>query len=178
MVLASCCMMQIPATAADEALPSVGDKATDFKLNTFDGKPVKLSDSLADGPVVLLVLRGFPGYQCPICSRQVGQFIASAEELAETKSTVIMVYPGPQSQLDVKAREFLKGAELPDRFHLLIDPDYKFTNSWHLRWDAPRETAYPSTFVINKDRVITFAKISKTHGDRADVKDVMKVLKP
>ena len=63
-------------------------------------------------------------------------------------------------------------------FHLLIDPDYKFTNSWHLRWDAPRETAYPSTFVINKDRVITFAKISKTHGDRADVKDVMKVLKP
>ena len=31
----------------------VGQKATDFALNGIDGKPVKLSDLTAKGPVVL-----------------------------------------------------------------------------------------------------------------------------
>ncbi len=55
------------------APPQVGDKAGDFMLTTLDRKPVQLSKQLAHGPVVLVVLRGWPGYQCPICTRQVGQ---------------------------------------------------------------------------------------------------------
>jgi hypothetical protein len=75
-----------------------------------------------------------------------------------------------------RAEEFITGKTLPANFHLWIDPDYSFTNAWHLRWDAPRETAYPSTFVIAPDGKIRFAKISKTHGDRASAEDVLKAL--
>ena len=59
---------------------------------------------------------------------------------------------------------------------LLLDPDYSFTNAYGLRWDAPRETAYPSTFVIDTDGTVRYAKISKSHGDRAEVSDVIKAL--
>ena len=46
--------------------PGVGDKAPAFSLQSLGGETVKLSALTEQGPVVLLVLRGFPGYQCPI----------------------------------------------------------------------------------------------------------------
>jgi len=167
---------EIRAAAKDAAKPAVGDEAKDFELATPAGKQVKLSEQLKQGPVVLLVLRGYPGYQCPLCTRQVGQFIASAAKLKEANASVLLVYPGAAQDLAKRADEFIRDQSLPDNFHFLIDPDYKFTNAYNLRWDARRETAYPSTFVISKDGKIKFAKISMTHGGRADVKHVLKVL--
>jgi thioredoxin-dependent peroxiredoxin len=163
--------------AADDQPPTVGDAAPKIELKSYDAGTVKLDEALQKGPVVVIVLRGNPGYQCPLCTRQVGQFMAAAKDFSAAKATVVMVYPGPQAKLDEKAREFLKDTKLPDGFHLLIDPDYTFTNAWHLRWDAAKETAYPSTFVVDKAGRIRFAKISKTHGDRAPVADVIKALK-
>ena len=43
--------------------PTVGDTAPDFVLSTMDGKRVRLSEVTANSRVVLLVLRGYPGYQ-------------------------------------------------------------------------------------------------------------------
>ncbi len=55
--------------------PMVGEKAPDFALSTPEGKSVRLSEMASKGPVVLVVLRGYPGYQCPYCNRQVQEFI-------------------------------------------------------------------------------------------------------
>tara|TARA_R110002095_G_scaffold53535_4_gene46389 strand:+ start:1466 stop:2056 length:591 start_codon:yes stop_codon:yes gene_type:complete len=167
---------QVQAAEKDTAKPAVGDEAKDFELATPAGKQVKLSDQLKQGPVVLLVLRGYPEYQCPVCTRQVGQFIANAAQLKAADASVLLVYPGAAQDLAKRADEFIRDQSLPDNFHFLIDPDYKFTNAYNLRWDAKRETAYPSTFVIGKDGKITFAKISMTHRGRADAKDVLKAL--
>lgn len=61
-------------SAADKALPpAVGDEAKDFKLKDLAGEAVQLHELTQDGPVVV-VLRGCPGYQCPVCSAQVGKF--------------------------------------------------------------------------------------------------------
>jgi peroxiredoxin len=49
-------------------------------------------------------------------------------------------------------------------------------NLYGLRWDAPNETAYPSTFVIDKKGKIVFSKVSSTHGDRAINGEIFKVL--
>ena len=49
--------------------PKVGDVAPAFALKSLDGEAVRLADLAAKGPVVLVVLRGWPGYQCPICDR-------------------------------------------------------------------------------------------------------------
>ncbi|QDT91137.1 peroxiredoxin family protein [Gimesia algae] len=168
--------IDVHAAEKDSTRPAVGDTAKDFELATPAGKQVKLSDQLKKGPVVLLVLRGYPEYQCPVCTRQVGQFIANAAKLKEAKASVVMVYPGAAQDLEKRAEEFIRDQSLPENFYFLVDPDYKFTNAYHLRWDAKRETAYPSTFVIDTDGKIKFAKISMTHRGRADVKDVLQAL--
>ena len=161
--------------AADRP-PVVGDIASDFSLEAVDGEKTRLLPLLKKGPVVLIVLRGFPGYQCPVCNVQVGQFLASAKKLQAQNANVVLVYPGPASGLKQHAQEFVRGKTLPENFYLLLDPDFEFTNAYHLRWDAKNETAYPSTFVITADGKIQFAKVSMTHGNRASVDEVLKVI--
>ena len=79
----------------------------------------------------------------------------------------------PAQDLDAKANEFLADKKLPDNFHLLLDPGYEFTNLYGLRWDAPRETAYPSTFLIDHQGVIFFSKVVKEHGGRTTAAEIL-----
>ena len=105
-----------------------------------------------------------------ITSKAAPAILAAASKLKGAQ--VVMVYPGPAE----RAREFTKDWTLPTHFHLVLDPDYTFTNAWHLRWDEPMETAYPSTFVIGTDGKVRFAKVSKTHGGRSSVDEVLSAL--
>lgn len=163
-------------TVAADAPPKAGEKAADFSLTVLGGATFTLRDGLAKGPVVLVVLRGYPGYQCPLCTRQVAEFASKAEAFRSAGARVVMVYPGPSDELSKRADEFLKGKALPEGFTLLLDPDYAFTKGYGLRWGAPKETAYPSTFVIDRDGTIRFAKVSKTHGGRSSAAEVMEAL--
>ena len=157
------------------ATPAVGEKAPGFALKNLDGKTVHLSDKTANGPVVLIVLRGFPGYQCPLCNRQVKEFVSRAKDF-EGKN-VLLVYPGPADNLNAKASEFVMDKSLPANFEMVLDPDYTFTKQYGLRWDAPQETAYPSTFLIDSKGMIFFSKISKSHGGRTTATEVLEKLK-
>lgn len=162
--------------AAAAGPPKVGDMAKDFKLMSIDGKVVTLEELHSSGPVALLVLRGYPGYQCPICSLQVGDYVAKAKRFGDAKVNVVLIYPGAADGLKTHADEFIRGRTLPDNVYLLLDPDYDFVESYGLRWNAPSETAYPSTFVIDSNGVVRFAKISMSHGDRTRASDVLKII--
>lgn len=173
-------LFSVAATKArgdETAPPAVGKKAPDFELETLDGKKHKLSRLVKEGPVVLLMLRGYPTYQCPLCTRQMADFLNSAEAFADQGATVVFVYPDTKDGVAEHAQEFIKGKKFPKNFLFLLDPDFKFTNSYGLRWDAPKETSYPSTFIVDGDQKVTFAKISKTHGGRTKAKDILGELK-
>jgi peroxiredoxin len=172
------CLAAAPGALADEPakIPRQGYKAPDFTLNTRDGKPVTLSDLTSDASVVLVVLRGWPGYQCPVCMLQVADLKKHAEKLADLNAKVVLVYPGPAERLDERAGQFVKGRDLPEHFLFVTDPDYKFTNAYALRWDAPMETAYPATFVIDRQGTIRYVKTSTSHADRAKTADLIKAL--
>ena len=159
--------------------PKVGDHAPDFSLTSLAGTPVRLSEATSHGTVVLVVLRGWPGYQCPICDRQVNEFVSAQAAFASAKARLIFVYPGPAADLQAHAAEFKswKGREWPEHFGFVLDPDYEFTNAYGLRWDAPRETAYPSTFILDTEGIVKFAKISRSHGDRTKAADILAALK-
>ncbi|MEP7363605.1 MAG: peroxiredoxin-like family protein [Acidobacteriota bacterium] len=156
--------------------PAIGTQAPDFTLKNLKGTTVHLVDETAKGPVVLIMLRGFPGYQCPLCTRQVKELVDDAAAFADAKARVILVYPGPAEIVQSKAEEFAMDKNLPAHFEMLLDPDYSFTNLYGLRWDAPKETAYPSTFVLDKGGKIHFAKVSTTHGGRASAKEILSAL--
>ena len=155
---------------------ALGETAPDFTLSTPGQESFHLADRLEQGPMVLTVLRGWPGYQCPICTRQVGEFLTQAEAFKSAGTQVLFVYPGPSEQLAEHSEEFFQNTTLPEGFSFVIDPDYSFTNLYGLRWDAPRETAYPSTFVIDTEGVVQFAKVSDDHGGRAKVAEVLQAL--
>ena len=156
--------------------PAVGDKAPDFTLSTLQGKRVRLSEVTAKAQVVLVALRGYHGYQCPLCNQQAHDFLKNAQGFADANAQVILVYPGPPDDLGTRATEFVADKKLPDNFFLLLDPGYEFTNLYGLRWDAPNETAYPSTFLIDEKGIVFFSKISKNHGGRTKASELLEVL--
>lgn len=165
------------AVLAADRPPAVGEAAADFSLQGLDDQTVSLKDANAAGPVVLVVLRGFPGYQCPVCSDQVAGLMAKAKQLGASKARVLLVYPGPADGLKKHAEEFAGTKKaLPEPFTMLLDPDYTFTKAYGLRWNAPDETAYPSTFVIDAEGKVRFAKVSKSHGGRAEAGEVLAAL--
>lgn len=89
--------------------PAVGEPAQDFTLKTVDGKAVRLSELTPVSPVVLVVLRGFPGYQCPYCQLQVRDFTRKAQAFVDAGVQVVFVYPGPVD----KASEAIAGKDFP-----------------------------------------------------------------
>jgi peroxiredoxin len=170
-------VLATPLLVAQTGPPMMGEAARDFTLSTVDGKSVRLSEITAKGPAALIVLRGYPGYQCPFCNRQVQDLLRNSSEFEAAGVSVVMVYPGPAQDLGMRASEFLTGKKLPDHFYLLLDPDYRFTNLYGLRWDAPRETAYPSTFLIDGQGMIRWEKIAKEHGGRTTAAEILDVFK-
>src|SRR5258705_13894238 len=76
------------ANAADKP-PAVSDIASDFTLDAVDGEKTQLSQLLKKGRVVLIVLRGFPGYQCPVCNVQVGHFLTNVKKFEAANANVM-----------------------------------------------------------------------------------------
>lgn len=153
-----------------------GNNALDFTLKTLDDDEVTLSDIYHKQPVVLVVLRGWPGYQCPICTKQVGSLVSDEYKFSDLNVAVLMVYPGPSEELQDHAEEFSENFRFPPNFYFTLDPDYSMVKSYGLRWDAPKETAYPSTFIINKEGIVVYSKISTTHGGRASNEEIFEAL--
>jgi peroxiredoxin len=175
-------LVGVPAGAAfgqagPADIPEVGSEAPEFKLSTPEGKEVRLSSLLVKTAVVLIVLRGYPGSQSPECKKQVQDFKTKADKFRALGVQLLLVYPGPADQASAKAREFLASeGTLPANVHLVVDPDYKMTTRYGLRWDAPNETAYPATFVIAPDAEVRFCKVSSGHGDRPTADEMLAVV--
>lgn len=170
------------ATAVESTLkivrsePEVGRMAKDFELEVAAGQrsgTVRLSEITGEGPVVIAILRGFPGSQCPACAGQVADLVRHAHYFQARNTEVLLVYPGPASELKAKSKDFLEDTKLPVPFTMLLDPDYQLVSDYGLRWDAPHETAYPTTIVIGKDGKIDFVNISRTHRGRTTATTIL-----
>jgi len=176
LVAALAAVSPIVAAGGPGKAPKLGEKAPPFSLLDLDGQRVTLDGELTRGPVVLVLLRGWPGYQCPFCTRQFADFLGHASAFEAAGARVVWVYPGPSDSVQQHAREFLASRALPSAFRITTDPDYVFTNAYGLRWDAPDETAYPATFVIDRGGPVRFAQVGLGHDGRALATDVLKAL--
>ncbi len=134
----------LSAAEADTKPPAVGEKAVDFDLPIVgqDGY-IELKNEYAKGPVVVVVLRGYPGYQCPLCSQQFGSLINRAQALAKETHRVIMVYPGQPTKLERHAEQFIGSRAVREPLVLVRDPAMQMVESWGLRWDCAARIGIP-----------------------------------
>ena len=172
----------LPNALADDAVRSkplpVGEKAINFDLPIVgEDNYVELEKEYDQGHVVVVVLRGYPGYQCTLCSSQVGAMINRAKALATVAHRVILVYPGEPTELERHAEQFVNSRSFPEPLVLVRDPGMKMVNAWGLRWNAPRETAYPSTYIIKSNGRVAWQKISSSHAGRTTAEEIIKQLK-
>lgn len=165
-VAAGFAALTVALAASAATPPQVGDTAPGFTLKQLDGRAVDFAQVTQGRAAVLVVLRGWPGYQCPFCTTQVYEYVGHAADFAARNVPVVMIYPGPAEALQAHAKEFLDNQQWPANFYYLLDPDYAFTKRYGLRWDEKGETAYPSTFVIDAQGKVVLAHVSHEHGDR------------
>jgi peroxiredoxin len=177
LILVGCVLLASHGAASVAPTPKVGDKAPDFTLAQIDGKRLTLSAELKAGPVVLIVGRGWVGYQCPFCTRQFGDFLKAANDIEAAGARVVWVYPGPADDVQKRAEEFASGRSFPPNFRFVLDPNYALTLSYGLRWNAPQETAYPSTFVIDRRGIVRYALVSTSHAGRSTAAAVIAELR-
>lgn len=166
--------VSLPSVAAT---PSIGQRAPDFTLSTPSGEQLTLSSLNGRGSVVLIVLRGYPGYQCPFSQLQFQSYQQSAAQFAALGAQVLFVYPGTDNKnLADDARQMIGTSTLPANVHVVLDPDYHFTTQYGLRWDASNQTAYPSTFLLAKGRFVLFAHMGRSSSDQTSPADALAIL--
>lgn len=160
------------------AQQQVGARVIDFELPRADRDDfLRLSDEYSEGPVVVIVLRGHPGYQCPICRQQVSSLANRARSLSKQANRVILVYPGESERLKQHAKRFLGSRKLPDPLVVVRDDAMDLVHQWGLRWHARNETAYPATYVIDRNGRIRWKKVSQSHAGRSTVEEILEALR-
>ncbi|MFO1022769.1 MAG: peroxiredoxin family protein [Planctomycetales bacterium] len=165
--LALCALLLAPfSLQAAGKIPAVGTEAPDFTLKDLDGDETSLSDMTKHGSVMLVVLRGYPRAQSPPCKKQFAELTAMAKELSKKRIFLVFVYPGEAEDLEEHAKEFLGDQDLARNVYLLLDPDFEFTSAYGLRWNASLETSYPTTFLIDREGIVRYKRVSRTHGGR------------
>ena len=180
LVVCLCALMPAAcAVAAEEGEPPpIGERAIDFDLPVVGGDGfVKLSKEYDEGNVVVVVLRGYPGSQCPFCSRQLSGLLNRAKALAQEAHRVILVYPGEGALLKRHAEQFMGSRSLPEPLVIVRDDGMKMVSDWGLRWKKSRETAFPATFVIDQNGRVRWSKISDNHAGRSSVEEIMRELR-
>ncbi len=166
------------SVAANPPRLAVGEKVRDFELPIVGGDGyLSLSDEVKEGRVVVVVLRGYPGYQCGICNRQVGSMVNRARALARAAHRVILIYPGEGDSLQRRAEEFMGARRLPDPLVMVRDEGMQVITEWGLRWNKHHETAYPATYVIDPDGRVQWVKVSESHAGRSNVEEILKAVR-
>ena len=166
--------------SADPLVPQqqVDDRVHDFDLPIVGSNDyLRLSDQYRQGAVVVVVLRGYPGYQCPICMRHVATLANRATTLKRFATKVILVYPGASESLEKRAEEFAGKRRLPEPMVIVRDDQMDTVREWGLGWDARSETAYPATYVIDRNGRIRWKKVSTSHAGRSTVEEILKELR-
>lgn len=170
---------------ADRALRE-GDTAPDFELPDAVGDPVRLSDLLTTGPVILSFYRG---QWCPFCNLELQALQRALEDVESAGAILVAVSP---NKPDITSSTVEKHALT---FPVLSDHDNLVARQFNLvyqmtpenienyrakgrdipamngtdRWELP----IPATYVIDRDRTIRYAFVDTNHRVRAEPSEVV-----
>ena len=136
-----------------------GEQAPDFELRSTGGEIVRLSDTLEDGPSVVLINRG---HWCSFCAEQLQTFSEVAHDLwfhDDVDLLPVVVDPiGPVT-------------EMRDRYdlsmQLLADPDGDVAEQYSGTEETEHgRTGVAATYVVDEDGTVRYEQVSDHPADR------------
>jgi len=164
-----------------------GDIVEDFTLPEVDGGTFTLSESLRNGPLVLVFFR-FAG--CPACNLTLPNYQRELyPSLAALGASLVAVSPQvPERLREIKDRHLLSfavasdtGNALAHRFGIAFTSNaesqaYAIARGVNMpetigtgTWELPM----PAAFVIDSNRVVRFAKVSPDWLVRAEADEIL-----
>ncbi|WP_049938108.1 peroxiredoxin family protein [Haloplanus natans] len=135
------------------------DDAPDFTLDSTAGEPVTLSETLDDGPTVVLINRG---HWCSFCAEQLQTFSEVSYHLWFHDSVGV---------LPVVTDSLGTVTEMRDRYdpdvQLLADPAGEVAG----QYSGTEETSHgltgiAATYVIDTDGIVRYEQVADHPGDR------------
>lgn len=138
-----------------------------------DGRIFNIQDFEGHRRVVLVVLRGFPGYVCVGCSTYTVALSRALEEFQSRNAQILLVYPGEPETVAAfldGVRNVVADFELP--FPVLLDVNRRFVQSVSIQG----ELAQPSTFIIDESGTVRYAYVGRSVDDRPPVPVVLEAL--
>jgi peroxiredoxin len=175
---------------AGAAAPRVGDLFPDFILPDQNGRIIRLSALLADGPVVIAFLRG---HWCPYCQTTAAALSEIADAAQSCGGQIVAITP--------ESRRFSRrlAEDSHHRFPILTDVDNGFALSLNLAiwiddgmaqlilgagWNIPfYQTAnswvlpIPATFVVTGKGRVAARYVSPDYRTRMEIADILEALR-
>jgi peroxiredoxin len=170
-----------------ESALTQGELAPDFTVPNAIGDTVRLSELLANGPVILTWYRG--GW-CPYCNVQLQAYNDALPEFQKYGGQLVAISPEiPDSSLSTKERGTLA-------FEVLSDVDSKVARNFGVAYQLPQPLAerfgntllefnndssntlpLAVTYVIGTNGTIEYAFIDSDYKNRAEPQEILLVLK-
>lgn len=186
-------VMQQAAQALARTLPDPGikpgEKAPDFTLGNAYGKPVRLSEQLRRGPVVLVFYRGA---WCPFCNLYLRTLYEQLTAIEARGAQLLLVTP----QLPDRSRKQLE--EGGYRFEVLSDLDSSVMKAYRLYYELDPELVQvyrdhglvledfngtgrnvlpvPGTFIIDRNGTVRAMRADTDYRERMAPADILRAL--
>jgi len=179
-------LIDLRATGVQERALRVGDRAPNVTLPDALGRPVRLADLWARGPLVVSFYRG--GW-CPYCTSELRAWQQRLGELDALGATLVAISPQtPDNSLTTAQKNALA-------FGVLSDSNLEAANGFEVATTLAPELVdlygvgganlpvlngnghwvlpVPATFVIDTEGVIQFAHVDVDYRERAEPDDVL-----
>jgi peroxiredoxin len=144
--------------------------ALDLTFVDREGHKIDLREFRGKKNLVVVVMRGFPGYLCPYCTAQTARLIENYDKFEQRQAEILVVFPGEKTKIP----DFVQAAQStaqnkPLPFPILLDEDRKVIEQLGIKGSL----AKPSTYILDKKGEIRFAYVGATPTDRPSVKAML-----
>ncbi len=167
----------------------VGAKAPQFELQDHNGKTVRSSDLLAEGPVVLCFIRG---RWCPFCVGQMEAMNQIAPQIEQAGASLVAISPQTVKQ------SFFMHDQHKLGFPLLSDTGNQLSRQFNLTYrvndeqqtlyqstfvklpfingDTSWELPIPATYIIDRDSTVLYARANENYTERPEPDELLRAL--
>lgn len=178
------------ASAMPDPGLKVGDRAPDFELTNAFGKPIRLSQELKKGPVIIAFYRGA---WCPFCNLQLKAMHESMPHFKRYGATLLTITPQtPDHSLgqvkkdglpfeilsdlsDLVTQAYGLYFEVPENLHNLYIRNFDLDIT---RFNGPgrRGLPIPGTFVIDRNGIVRAAFADTDYKKRMEPQAIIDAL--